>query len=321
MNHKPLLSVIIANYNNEQFIRKCLDSVLGQSYKDIEIVVADDCSTDNSNDIIREYEKKYTGMIRTVSLPANRGPAYARHEAILNAKGDYITTLDSDDYYYDSQKLEKEMELIEYYGEKENKDIIAFSNVIFVDRKRQVIGPQWKAESIREGMILNDIITRSCMIPRDFIMKKSAYFDIGGYDLSFETHEDWDLKIRLAAKYQYFYTGINGTAYRRNGAGLSSTPHCFRSRNLLKVFNKNIHLISTSVEKRVTEETFLLFMNKRELNFMDNLFNRFQVKFRDDLKLGAIIFYFRNLVYNFGFKGFYLFFKELLRRRNQYAKI
>jgi len=321
MDQKSLLSIIIPNYNNDQYIRECLDSVLDQSYKDIEIVVADDCSTDHSNDIIREYEKKYTGMVRTIFLPANRGPAYARHEAILNAKGDFITTIDSDDYYYDSHKLKKEMELIEYYGEKENKDIIAFSNVILVDRERQTIGPQWRDESIREGMILKDVIARSCMIPRDFIMKKSAYFNVGGYDFSFKTHEDWDLKIRLAAKFQYFYTGINGTAYRRNGAGLSSTPHCLRSRNLLEVFNKNIHLISTSVDKRDTEETFLLFMNKRERNFMDNLFNRFQAKFRDDPKLEAINFYFRNLVYNFGFKGFYFFFKELLRRRNQYAKI
>lgn len=266
MNQKPSLSVIIANYNNEQFIRECLDSVLDQSYEDIEIVVADDRSTDHSNDIIREYEKKYTGMVRAIFLPANRGPAYARHEAILNAKGDYITTLDSDDYYYDSQKLEKEMELIEHYGKKENKDIIAFSNVILVDRKRQVIGPQWKAESIKEGMIFNDIITRSCMIPRDFITKKYTYFDVGGYDFKFPMYEDWDLKIRLATKYDFYYTGVEGTGYRRHGKGLSSAPFPDNIKWLKIVFKKNLHFVNKTNKSDIIER-FNNLIKRMEINY------------------------------------------------------
>ncbi len=225
-----LLSVIVANYNNESYIRDCLESIMSQTYKNLEIVVSDDCSTDHSLEMINEYERKYPRIITVLPSSINRGVARTRHEAILQAKGEYITTLDSDDYYYDNQKLEKEMELILQY-KKQDKDILAFSNIVLVKGDKTLIGIQGNSKNIKEGKIFDDIITRSCMIPRDFIMKKEAYFEVGGYDYRFPIYEDWDLKIRLAKKYEFNYTGVNGTAYRRHGAGLSSP----QSQSILNV--------------------------------------------------------------------------------------
>lgn len=243
------LSVIVANYNNERFIGECLESILSQTYKDLEIIVSDDASTDNSPAIIREYEKKYPGVVKGIFNPNNRGVAQNRHEAILQAKGQFLTTLDSDDYYYDHRKLEKEMELILHYKEKTGKDIIAYSNFALVHEDKSLIYFQGNSENIKEGKILNDIITRSCMIPRDFILKKEAYFEVGGFDSRFLIYEDWDLKIRLAAKYEFFYTEINGTAYRRHGTGLSSIPISKNIKWLKKVFKKNLCLVDKTQKK------------------------------------------------------------------------
>jgi glycosyltransferase involved in cell wall biosynthesis len=248
----PNLSVIVANYNNELYIRECLDSILNQTFKNLEIIVSDDASTDNSPSTIKEYEGKYPGVLKGIFCPVNRGVAQNRHEAILQAKSEYITTLDSDDYYYDLRKLEKEMELIFHYKEKTGKDIIAYSNFALVHEDKSLIYFQGNPENIKEGKILNDIITRSCMIPRDFIVKKEAYFEMGGFDSRFPIYEDWDLKIRLAAKYEFYYTGINGTAYRRHGTGLSSIPISKNIKWLKKVFKKNLKLIPKSEEKEVT---------------------------------------------------------------------
>lgn len=239
MNSKPVLSVIVANYNNEQYIRQCLDSILNQTYKDLDIIVADDTSTDDSPGIIREYAEEYPGIIKGIFSGVNRGVARTRHEAILQAKGEYITTLDSDDYYCNSQKLEKEMALLMHYKEQD-KDIIAFSNIVFVREDRAPEFVQGNSTDIKEGKIFYDIISRSCMIPRDFVMKRGVYFEVGGYDFSLITHEDWDLKIRLAKKYEFYYTGVPGTAYRKNPKGLSSTAYVLRTNNLWKVFSKNI---------------------------------------------------------------------------------
>jgi glycosyltransferase involved in cell wall biosynthesis len=252
IKNSPLLSVIVANYNNESYIRDCLESIMSQTYKNLEIVVSDDCSTDNSPEIINEYGKKYPGIIKVISSSSNRGVAQTRHEAVLQAKGEYITTLDSDDYYYDNQKLKKEMELILQY-KKQDKDILAFSNIALVKGDKTLIRIQGNHENIREGIIFDDIITRSCMIPRDFIMKREIYFEVGGYDFRFPIYEDWDLKIRLAKKYEFYYTGVNGTAYRRHGTGLSSPPIPKHIKWLKKIFRKNLNLVHK------TEKTEIIF--------------------------------------------------------------
>ena len=248
IQNSPLLSVIVANYNNDSYIKDCLESIMSQTYKNVEIVVSDDCSIDNSLEIINEYERKYPGIVKVISSSINRGVARTRHEAILQAKGEYITTLDSDDYYYDDQKLEKEMELILQY-KKQDKDILAFSNIVLVKGDKTVIRVWGNSDNLKEGKIFDDIITRSCMIPRDFIMKSEAYLEVGGYDFRFPIYEDWDLKIRLAKKYEFYYTGVNGTAYRRHGTGLSSPPIPKHIKLLKKIFKKNFNLTNKTRKK------------------------------------------------------------------------
>jgi glycosyltransferase involved in cell wall biosynthesis len=249
----PNLSVIVANYNNELYIRECLDSILNQTFKNLEIIVSDDASTDNSPSTIKEYEGKYPGVLKGIFCPVNRGVAQNRHEAILQAKSVYITTLDSDDYYYDAQKLEKEMALISHYKKEKGKDIIAFSNILLVKGDKTLIKAWGNPGNIKEGIVFYEIITRACMIPRDFIMKKAAYFEVGGYDFQFTIYEDWDLKIRLAKKYEFYYTGINGIGYRRHGTGLSAVPISQNIKWLKKVFKKNKGLIDKTQKKEAVK--------------------------------------------------------------------
>lgn len=243
------LSVIVANYNNALYIRECLDSILTQTYTDFEIIVSDDGSTDGSPDIVREYETKYPGIVKGIFNPVNRGVAQNRHEAILQAKTEYVTTLDSDDYYYEPRKLEKEMELVCHYKKEKGKDIMAFSNIILVKGDKTLVTAWGNPGNIKEGQVLYEIISRTCMIPRDFIMKWEAYFEVDGYDYRFPIYEDWDLKIRLAAKYEFYCTGINGTAYRRHGTGLSAVPVSENIKWLKKVFKKNLYLIDKTRKK------------------------------------------------------------------------
>ena len=252
-----MLSVVIANFNNEKYVTECLDSVIEQTYKDLEIVICDDGSTDGSSKIINEYKKRYPKIVKTIFNSVNRGAARAIHKAVMRAEGEYITTLDSDDYYCHGKKLEKEMKLIQEYKKKE-EDIIPFSDIIIVDKEGKEIGPQWPEEKIWEGNLLEGIISRSCMIPRDFIVKRSVYFDVGGYDFHFPIYEDWDLKIRLAINNKFYYTGINGTAYRIHKTGLSSRPIPQHIKWLNKIFKKNFFLVDMN-KKREIKKQFKVF--------------------------------------------------------------
>lgn len=95
---KPLVSVIIPMHNSELLISNVLDSVVTQTYQNLEIIVVDDKSTDKGLDIVRTYCDKYS-RVRVVALTQNVGVGGARNEGIKKAQGDYIAWLDSDDIY------------------------------------------------------------------------------------------------------------------------------------------------------------------------------------------------------------------------------
>ena len=102
-----LVSIITPVYNASKFIEETIKSVQSQTYKEWEIILVDDCSTDNSYEIINKYSKN-DERIKYIKLEKNSGAAVARNTAIANANGKYIAFLDSDDIWYDN-KLEKQI--------------------------------------------------------------------------------------------------------------------------------------------------------------------------------------------------------------------
>jgi len=102
-----LISIITPSYNSSKFIEECVNSVLLQSYSNWELLIVDDCSKDNSKELLLNLKKK-DERIKVTFLDNNIGSAKARNVAILQAKGKYIAFLDSDDFW-ESQKLEKQI--------------------------------------------------------------------------------------------------------------------------------------------------------------------------------------------------------------------
>lgn len=235
----PRVSVIVANYNHAPYLRRCIDSVLGQSHQDLEIVACDDASTDESLEILYEIAAK-DHRVRIIVNDRNLGVSKTRHKAIEHAKGEFITTLDADDFFISPEKLEKEWEVLRKHAPEEN--IIAFSRFVLVDVDGTPLTEQPDLP-IMEGDITEYLITRSCHIPRDFLFRRRLYFEAAGYDEDIEIYEDWDLKIRLGAMCQYYYSGIEGTGYVRHGRGLSRAEERVHKRCLNQVFAKNISLI------------------------------------------------------------------------------
>lgn len=92
------VSVIVPIYNVEKYIGRCLESILAQSYENLEIICVDDCGGDNSIKIVEEYKQKYPQKIRIVSHQLNRGLGAARDTGLKAAEGAYISFIDSDDY-------------------------------------------------------------------------------------------------------------------------------------------------------------------------------------------------------------------------------
>lgn len=93
----PKVSVIVPIYNVDKYLVSCLNSLVSQSLKDIEIICVEDKSTDNSREILKQYEKNYPHLIKAISLEENKGLSYARNKGLEIANGKYIGFVDSDD--------------------------------------------------------------------------------------------------------------------------------------------------------------------------------------------------------------------------------
>ncbi len=275
-----LLSIVVPNYNNDQYIEECLESILDQTYKNIEIVIIDDASTDNSISILKQYANKYD-CIKVIYNQKNCGVTRNRDTAIKNCLGKYITTLDSDDYYIDNNKLEKEMRIIKDHQEQGNPNIIAFSNIVLVNAEGKKLFPN-AINTIKEKDIFKHIFARDCMVPRDFIFTKKQYMEVGGFDLKIPIYEDWDLKLRLARQNEFYYTGIDGIGYRRHSTGLSSADSSKHIKWMRHIYKKNIKIVKKNEQNYIYNGLEKFFQKAFEANLKINFKQKIKNIFQKD---------------------------------------
>lgn len=154
----PLVSVIIPVYNVENYLKECLDSVLNQTYKNIEVIVINDGSTDKSLHILEDYSSKFNNI--KIIDQENSGQSVARNKGLENAKGKYIYFLDSDDYILPDtlKKLIKKLEM-------NNLDIIRFAARPFsenINKRIDVLEYDFK-DYFEEKRVYNkqDFLTRN----------------------------------------------------------------------------------------------------------------------------------------------------------------
>ena len=210
------LSVVIPNYNNSRYLPQCLDSVIAQDYPLEEIVIYDDCSTDDSRDILRTYAEKYK-RIRLIFPDENRGVSIARDTAIRSCTSEYVTTLDSDDFLYDSSKLSREMTKIN----ASDVPACAFSQTVAVDEDGNVTGDLTIQDLQRDFRFRTVTQTIGIYVARDICFPLKAYLEVGGYVHDMKLFEDWDLSLKLLSKCPFYFSGGYGTAYRQKSGGLS----------------------------------------------------------------------------------------------------
>lgn len=132
------ISIIVAVYNKEKYLKKCLESLVNQTLSNIEIIVVDDKSTDNSRDIMKYYEKQYKNKVKAIYNKKNMGIGYTRNSGIKIASGEFLGFVDADDYvsldmyekYYEFANRNK-LDLVTGYYTKFGSENILFKNEYF----------------------------------------------------------------------------------------------------------------------------------------------------------------------------------------------
>ena len=212
---QKLVSVIIPCFNAERWIAETIDSCLKQTYPHIEIIVIDDCSTDNSVEIIKSYGDK----IIWERLPENKGGCYARNRGFALSKGEYIQFLDADDFIL-PKKIERQINFLEETG----ADVVygdwrfqghQSNGVILLDK----IENPGKQKDILQSLIENWWTAVASLLYKRAIVEKS-----GGWDENFLAAQDRDFFISaVMAGAKVVYQPGCYSIYRRYGKGTVST--------------------------------------------------------------------------------------------------
>ncbi|MGH7827514.1 MAG: glycosyltransferase [Candidatus Binatia bacterium] len=182
----PLISVIIPTYNRASMVKEAVDSVLAQSYRNFELIVIDDGSTDGTTRELAGY-----GDALRVLSQARRGVAAARNSGVRSAKGQYLAFLDSDDFWL-ADKLRIQTAFMAQNPEVQ----ICQTEEVWIRRGTRV-NPK-----ARHQKPSGDIFRRSlelCLVsPSAVMMTRQLFENTGGFDESFSVCEDYDLWLRIA---------------------------------------------------------------------------------------------------------------------------
>ncbi len=192
---KPLVSAIIATYNRADTVCKAIESILGQTYDNIEVVVVDDGSTDDTESALRPFGSR----LHIIRQP-NAGPAVARNRGIAAARGEIISFLDSDDIWL-PQKIERQVRLLQRAG-KSVPCCICNATLQFTSRPVTTSFQNALLESTEEeGLWLNvteTLLNRFVLFNQTVAIRREALEKAGTFDETLKYLEDYDLPLRLS---------------------------------------------------------------------------------------------------------------------------
>lgn len=231
-SQKALVSIIIPTYNNADLIEVAVQSALNQTYRNIEVIVIDDGSKDNTQEIL----KKYKDII--VIQQENQGVAAARNAGIKNAKGKYIAILDADDKW-----MENRLELMIPLLEESNYDLL-ISNYFYVDEMRRILSQTPAISEEFEPPEAEYQYSKLLWEATSFAMmvaKLETIKSVGGYDETLRGEaEDYDLWLRLLRDgATYNYIGEPLVEYMIRSGSLSKSYSKKRKQALKKIFFKH----------------------------------------------------------------------------------
>ena len=259
--NENLISVILPTYNgatrgNGEYLKQAIESVLNQTYENFELIIVNDGSIDDTEEVIKQYKDNRIIYIKNDS---NRGVYSARNKGLINARGEYIAFLDDDDYYY-TNKLKDQLDFM-----MNNKSYISLSDMDIINAN----GIKYSTlKNKRNSSQVKDICKGNISpAPSALMFKRDIIYDIGYFKEYLKAAADFDYILRVAIKYNINIIPITLNAYRSHKYNIST----------------NIEITYVSVLFIVFElqNILLLFYNNNKNAFFYDVFFRY-MKWRYD---------------------------------------
>ena len=190
-----LVSVVLPTYNRAYVLERAIESVQNQTYSNLEIIVIDDGSTDNTSQVIENISEH---RIRYIKNPRNAGVSHARNLGIVASGGKYIAFQDSDDVWR-KDKLEKQ---IKYMEQNDYGMVYSAFEREFQDGTVVYYPPKEMSLEKKQGNIVKSLLERNLVSTQAMLVKKEVFQNIGFFNEGMSNLEDYELAVRIAKKYQ-----------------------------------------------------------------------------------------------------------------------
>ena len=280
------ISVYITSYNKGKYLSEAIESVLQQTLSPYEIIIIDDASSDNSQDIIKSYTSTYPELITPIFNGKNLGIANCRNKALRTLNGDLVTFLDGDDFFYPN-KLELEYKQLI----KSQNTQVVYSNFNYLNESGKITGSFAKeTDNPATGDIFINTYTRNYNVQSgsNYIYEmfyKNCAFEIGLYDTNIKIWEDWDFRIRMSKIFRYGYCSKINSVYRQLPDSLHTSHFETHYHEQIKIYNKNKPLIQDLQREEIS------LIHNRVYSKIKSLFLQIMEKNRQDKLLFRLLFY------------------------------
>lgn len=226
MNEKPLLSVALITYNQEEFIAECIEGMVNQKTDfSFEIVIGEDCSTDGTRAICKQYKEKYPELIRLILPESNLGMMGNWINTINSCEGKYIAICEGDDYWIDENKLQKQVDFLE-----NNPDYTLCSTASQL--LAQIYGHYYNVDIKKDTLTTRDlleedwgIMTATIVFRKDALQMPDWFKKVKNGDYSLQLLVSLNGKIKCLPNYT--------SVYRQHAGGISNSLTAFNQATWL----------------------------------------------------------------------------------------
>lgn len=267
MSQLPLVSIICHCYNHASFVEECLNSVINQSYKNIELIIVDDCSNDNSIEVIENWLKK-NPEVQFIKNPKNLGITKSFNNATEFCNGEFIIDLAADDVLLSNCVYNQ----LKVFNENTNVCLV-FGNAELIDDKGTTIGYHFAVDENLKVIDKDLQYTNyesilkggNCMCSVSAMYKKKTFIALGKYDEKL-FYEDLDFWLRISKKHELAFT--DEILVKKRELSNSLTRSFFKKNNFSKKINESNYRILRKAFKANTKKNEFKALLKRIHNLL-----------------------------------------------------
>jgi glycosyltransferase involved in cell wall biosynthesis len=255
--------VIMPNYNKSKFIASAIESVLSQTMPDLELLVVDDASTDDSAGIVENLSLKDT-RVSLLRQATRKGVSHCRNVGIRESRASTVAFLDSDDLYAPSS-----IELMYRAMSESRSPVIVYSNCWLLDGNGRTLPPWTYRSCTSSGMIFTEFLLDGMHAQANLMLPKKLFDIVGLYDESLKWGEDTDMIFRLASRYPFVYVDQPLYGYRLHPgntlSGMSAQMKLVSKTPIVeRHYRANIRMLDSRTRRVVSRRLVVNYLEVRK---------------------------------------------------------